>query len=417
MLYCLFEEKPEEFFPLVHFRAVFDLTCGALTLRQKWERIIPQRSVRIAVRDDLHLYDARSDLLTPGDLEGVTGVWFINGAVLPGGKLPALVRRRLQDSKIFTQGGTVVAAYLRAPDLSAPFDFPTRRTPDFSRMGGIEREEVSATVLTHFWDLVALNKPEIEADRARLGRSLRRIQRKGRSGVHLVRSRNIFAGKNTIIKPGAVLDASGGPIIIGSNVHVMPNAVITGPAVIGAGTVVKIGAKIYGGTSIGEQCKVGGEVEDSVMLAWSNKQHEGFLGHSYIASWVNLGADTNTSDLKNTYGSVHIIRGGVRINTGRQFLGLTMGDHSKSGINVMFDTGTVVGVCCNLFGPGMPPKEVPSFTWGGAGPLTTFDPTKGYDVMKIVMARRNVRPGGAYEKTVMRVFEATAADRSRAGVR
>jgi len=416
MLYCLFEEKPEEFFPLVHFRAVFDLTCGALTLRQKWERCIPSASVRIAVRDDLHLYDARTDLLAPGDLGTPGGIWFINGALLPEGKIPALVRRRPKSSKIFSHAGSVVAAYLRPPDLEPLFDFSVRRTPDFSRAEGVDREEVSATLLTRFWDLVTHNKTEIEADRARLGRALRRIKKKGRPGVHLVRPREIFAGKGTLIKPGVVLDASNGPILIGSDVHVMANAVITGPAVIGSGSVIKIGAKIYGGTSIGEQCKVGGEVEDSVMLAWSNKQHEGFLGHSYIASWVNLGADTNTSDLKNTYGPVHILRGGVRVNTGLQFLGLTMGDHGKTGINVMFDTGTVVGACCNIFGPGIPPKEVPSFSWGGSGELKTFDPVKGYDVMKIVMARRHVRPGGAYEKTVMSVFEATAADRRRAGV-
>jgi len=417
MVYCLFEDKVEEFFPLVHFRAAFDLTCGAMTLRQKWESCLPSRSVRMAVRDDLYLYDTRTDLLTPADLEGAGGVWFINGGVLPDGKIRPLMRQRLSSSRLFMQGETVVAAYLRGKYLQLPFDFPARRSPDFSRLNGVDREQVSATVVSHFWDLITLNRQEIIADRLRLRGSLRKITMRGRPGVHLVNQRQIYAGKRVLIKPGVVLDASDGPIIIGNDVHVMPNAVITGPAVIGAGTKVKIGAKIYGGTSIGEQCKVGGEVEGSVMLPWSNKQHEGFLGHSYIASWVNIGADTNTSDLKNTYGPIHIVRDGVKVNTGLQFLGLTMGDHAKSGINVMFDTGTVVGACCNIFGPGMPPKEVPSFSWGGSGNLTTMDPVKGYDVMKIVMARRNVRPGGAYEKTVMKVFEATAAGRRRAGVR
>jgi len=417
MLYCLFEDKVEEFLPLVHFRAVFDLTCGALTLRQKWERALGTRALRIAVRDDLHLYDARTDLLGEGDLDAPGGVWFINGSVIPEGTITSVLRRRLKAPRIFTQGGTVVAAFLSGPHLRTPFDFSSRRTPDFSRIAGIDREEISATMVSHFWDLVTLNKREITEDRVRLRGTLRKIRAKGGRGVHLVKPREIFAGARTVIRPGVVLDATDGPILLGAGVHLMPNAVILGPAVIGAGTTIKVGAKIYGGTTIGEQCKVGGEVEGSVMLAWSNKQHDGFLGHSYLASWVNLGADTNTSDLKNTYGPVHVVRGGEKTNTGLQFLGLTMGDHSKSGINMMFDTGTVVGACCNLFGPGMPPKEVPSFTWGSAGNLTTFDPHKGYDVMKIVMARRNVRPGGAYEKTVMAVFDSTAADRRRAGVR
>jgi UDP-N-acetylglucosamine diphosphorylase/glucosamine-1-phosphate N-acetyltransferase len=238
-----------------------------------------------------------------------------------------------------------------------------------------------------------------------------------RKGAQLVGGEGIFAGAGTVIKPGVVIDAGNGPVLLGEGVTVMPNAVIIGPAVIGSGALVKAGAKVYGGTTIGAGSKAGGEIEASVMLPFVNKQHEGFLGHSYLASWVNLGADTNTSDLKNTYGSVSVLRRGKKIDTGMQFLGLTMGDHSKSGINVMFDTGTVAGVCCNVFGAGIPPKEIPSFTWSGPAGQAVYDPAKGFEVMKIVMARRGVVPSPEYGRTVREVFDRTASDREIAGVR
>ena len=178
-----------------------------------------------------------------------------------------------------------------------------------------------------------------------------------RSDVHI--------GRGSRIQPGTVLDAESGPIFVGRNVKIFPQATIIGPASIGDGSVVKAGAQIHGSTSIGPVCKVGGEIEHSVIHGFSNKQHHGFLGHSYVGAWVNMGAGTTTSDLKSNYGSVRVSLGGEPVETGQQFVGLIFGDHSKTAINSMFNAGTVVGVSSNIFGDGFPPKYVPSFSWGG----------------------------------------------------
>ncbi len=417
MIHCLFEDKAPDFLPLVHFRPVYDLTCGVLTMREKWEAALRGKQLKFAMRGELHEYRARPDRLAGPDAASAEWTWLINATVFPDAALTGLLRKTPRVSTVYTDGATVVAASVKEAELNALFSGWTSPLPDFSLLPGIRRVEAPARRISHFWDLVRHNADEISSDRELLNKGLRRLKPKNHPGAHFVRGEGIFAGKRCVVKPGAVIDAERGPVVIGPDVTIMPNAVIIGPAAIGTGSTIKVGAKIYGGTTIGAHCKVGGEVEASVMLPWSNKQHEGFLGHSYLASWVNLGADTNTSDLKNTYGPVSVVRRGKRIDTGMQFLGLTMGDHSKSGINVMFDTGTVVGVCCNVFGAGLPPKEIPSFSWGGPTAFTPYDPVKGLEVMAIVMARRNIRPGEAYARTVREVFERTAPDREIAGVR
>jgi UDP-N-acetylglucosamine diphosphorylase/glucosamine-1-phosphate N-acetyltransferase len=215
-----------------------------------------------------------------------------------------------------------------------------------------------------------------------------------------------------------VLDAENGPIYIGKNVKILPNAVIEGPAYVGDGSLIKVSAKIYENTSIGPVCKVGGEVEASIIHAFSNKQHEGFIGHSYLGTWVNIGADTNNSDLKNDYGNVKVYVDGELIDSGSMFVGLIMGDHSKSGINLMFNTGTVVGVSCNIYGSGLPPKFVPSFSWGGAQDgFVTYRIDKAIEVARRVMARRNVQLTEIDEKLFRKIFELTEEERVKAGVK
>jgi len=198
---------------------------------------------------------------------------------------------------------------------------------------------------------------------------------------------------------------------IGNRVTVMPNSYLEGPLYIGDYSLVKASAKIYHGTSIGPHCKVGGEVENSIIHSYSNKQHEGFLGHAYLGSWINIGADTNNSDLKNTYGSVKVVVNGKTVDTGMQFVGLTMGDHSKTGINMMFDTGTVVGISSNLYGAGLPPKFVPSFSWGSPGSLSVFELEKSLEIARRMMARRDVRMTPAYETMMRHAFAATDDER------
>jgi UDP-N-acetylglucosamine diphosphorylase/glucosamine-1-phosphate N-acetyltransferase len=191
----------------------------------------------------------------------------------------------------------------------------------------------------------------------------------------------------------------------------MANASLQGPVYVGAKSAIKMGAKIYEGTSIGEVCKVGGEVEETIIHSYSNKQHEGFLGHAYLGQWVNIGADSNNSDLKNNYGTVKVYVDGEMVDSGLMFVGLTMGDHAKCGINTMFNTGTVVGVMSNVFGSGYPEKFIPSFTWGGVEGMETYDIDKALEVARRVMARRKTALPAAQEKMLRQVFAMTASER------
>ncbi|MBL7999547.1 MAG: hypothetical protein JNL32_13040 [Candidatus Kapabacteria bacterium] len=250
------------------------------------------------------------------------------------------------------------------------------------------RTEVNARFITGLWDTLDCIShcltEQIPSDIEPVNEQLFRT-----AGVFALDSSNIYVGDTASIAPLVVLDASAGPIIIGENVTVIAHSTIIGPCYIGDGTIVKAGAKIYGNTIIGERCKVGGEIENSIIHAYSNKQHEGFLGHSYIGEWVNLGADTNTSDLKNTYGSISIKQRGVQRNTQRMFLGLLCGDHTKSGIDTMFNTGTVTGIHANVFGSGYSPVEIPSFTWGAINESRVYATKMAYSVARTVMQRRD----------------------------
>ncbi len=223
----------------------------------------------------------------------------------------------------------------------------------------------------------------------------------------------IFLEEGAVVE-ASILNTRGGPIYIGKNAEVMEGCIIRGPMVLGEHAQLKMGAKIYGPSAFGPECRVGGEVNNSVMLGFSNKGHDGFLGNSVLGEWCNLGADTNNSNLKNTYGNVKVFSyaEGQDVDTGLQFCGMIMGDHSKSGINTMFNTGTVVGVAANVFGGGFPPKHVPSFSWGGGDGLSHHDPDRALVTARRVMERRGVRMNAA-EEAVLRTI--ANAERQRLG--
>lgn len=208
------------------------------------------------------------------------------------------------------------------------------------------------------------------------------------------------------------LNTTGGAIVIGPGAEIEEGAHIRGPFMLGPGSTIKMGARVYGPTIVGPHCKVGGEVSNSVLLGYSNKGHDGFLGNSVLGFWCNLGADTNTSNLKNTYGEVAVFNGATRKiePSGLQFCGLIMGDHSKCGINTMFNTGTVVGVGSNIFGGGFPPKHVPSFSWGGADSgWTGHDIEKMISTARAVMARRNVELSDDAEQRIRQAHAAVSS--------
>jgi UDP-N-acetylglucosamine diphosphorylase/glucosamine-1-phosphate N-acetyltransferase len=229
----------------------------------------------------------------------------------------------------------------------------------------------------------------------------RKISGKIHKGASLINKKEIIVGTGSEIFPGVVLDATNGPIIIGKDVTIMSTAVIAGPAFIGDNSIVKVGAKIYPNTSIGEVCKVGGEIDGTIIQSYSNKQHDGYLGHAYVGSWVNIGADTNNSDLKNNYSNVKVMLNGKLKDTGMQH----------------FDTGSIIGVACNLYGAGLPPRYVPSFVRGSAdNPYKTHSVEMVLETAKIVMNRRNVNLSPAYEQLFRKVFELTESDRDAAKI-
>jgi len=242
--------------------------------------------------------------------------------------------------------------------------------------------------LNYIWDAIPENSAAIKND-SKFFENKPLSDYTAYTGVFLVEEENIIISESAQIKPNVVIDATDGPVIIDEGVTIMSGATILGPCYIGKNSTIKVGAKIYQDTSIGEVCKVGGEVEGSIIQSYSNKQHDGFLGHSFLSEWVNLGADTNTSDLKNTYSEIKVIQRDEEIATGTMFLGLICGDHTKSAINTQFNTGTIAGVCGILVRPGFLSNHIKSFSWGGLHSSPTYKLNKALEVCEIVMGRRS----------------------------
>ncbi|MER3523453.1 MAG: transferase [Ignavibacteria bacterium] len=409
---CLFEDPQYvNLLPLAYTRPVYDVRCGMTTLREKIQRSYPRAQLVLLCRPYLaEVVRQQNPGVAVNELHEAVSL-FLNGRILADDQLARTIPLRGDDT-MYLAGDKFVAVRIGNGKKGSVRDIDD--VIHAEHFVELPRRAVDVTLIDYPWDLVKRNGEELRNDARRRRRSGRTaIRGKLYPGVHLINKKDIFIGEGTMVKPGAVLDAEAGPIVIGRNVMIMPNAVIEGPAFIGNGSLIKVGAKIYGNTTIGERCKVGGEVEASIIHGFSNKQHDGFLGHSYVGMWCNLGADTNTSDLKNNYGTVRVFVNGKEIDSGSQFVGLTMGDHSKSGINTMFNTGTVVGVSSNVFGAGFPPKFIPSYAWGGAEGLATYDLEKSLEVARRVMARRNVTMTEADERLLRKVFELTRHERIR----
>jgi UDP-N-acetylglucosamine diphosphorylase/glucosamine-1-phosphate N-acetyltransferase len=227
-------------------------------------------------------------------------------------------------------------------------------------------------------------------------------------GSYLVNSDGIHIGWGTKIKPCVVIDAEDGPVWIGDNVTILPHSYIQGPAYIGSGTLIQPGATVHAGTTIGPRSKIGGEIEASIVQGFSNKQHDGFLGHSYVGSWVNIAADCINSDLKNTYGKIRVPINGRDVDTGEMFVGMFVGDYSKAGINVSFPTGAVIGFCSSVFA-ARSPKFVPSFAWLDGESVQRFDEQRALPIARKVMARRQCQMTPAEEQLFLSVRQQALA--------
>jgi UDP-N-acetylglucosamine diphosphorylase/glucosamine-1-phosphate N-acetyltransferase len=411
---CIFEDEQYlNFEPLIYSRPVFDLVCGMTTLKEKIIRAFPKEKVVLKCRNYLEPFVKTENPKLKVNQLDKDDYLFINGRIIAPANLKNLLKVKANEEKVFVSNGIVLAAKISQKRIEV-LELDEAEVIDTKLFSNLPTEEIDVECANYLWDLVYLNGKEIQNDFKIYTKGKSSVKKKY-TGVNFVNKKNIFIGKNVDIKPGVVLDASTGPIFIEKNVTIFPNAVIQGPFYIGESSKIKSCATIYPNVSIGKVCKVGGEVEDTIIHPYSNKQHSGFLGHSYLGSWINLGADTNNSDLQNNYGSIKVQVNGRHIDSGKQFVGLMMGDHSKTAINTMFNTGTVVGFSSNVYGAGFPPKYIVSFGWGGAESMKEYKLLKAIETAKAVFARRDKN----FEKDDVELFETifnlTKEDRRKRG--
>ncbi|UCD38655.1 MAG: GlmU family protein [Fidelibacterota bacterium] len=396
------------FLPLTWTRPVYDLKCGISSLLGKILTAYGLDHCGLGCRDYLaELVAEQHPGYTVNRVDGDEAL-IINGRALFDRQLASIIPLSGPDC-LYTCGENVVAARLSGANL-AGMDW---KTPiEIGSFPAVGTEEVQAEVISWPWELIHHNADQISADFAQIDRA-GTIKGAVSPGAFLEAPDNLYIAEGARIAPGVVLDASEGPVYIAENVKVMPQATITGPAYIGPQSLIKIGAKIYEGTSIGEVCKVGGEVEKSIIHSYCNKQHNGFLGNAYLGKWINIGAGTNNSDMKNNYGIVRVNLGHEIIDTGSIFVGTIIGDHTKTGVHTMLNTGAVVGVGCNLFGAGFSPKFISSFVWGGPGGFSEYRLDKFFQVARRVMERRQKELGAVEEAVLRHIFDQTGADRGR----
>ncbi|MGB1170208.1 MAG: GlmU family protein [Flavobacteriaceae bacterium] len=390
MNYILFDsDVRNSLLPFTYTRPVADIRIGILTIREKWEFFLGFTTTTITeeyLENKYPMVELDKNIL-------------INASFLPTKNLVKQVSNLSNNQAIF-----------KDEQVIAFFTTDTQEHVDFDSYEQLEfKEEVLQ--IKNTWDIFSLNDKAIKADFDLLteGRTSQPIP----NGVHTIQEENIFIEKGAIISYSS-LNASKGPIYIGKDSEIMEGSLVRGPFALGENSILKMGTKVYGATSVGPFCKVGGEVNNSVLFGYSSKGHEGFLGNSVLGEWCNIGADSNTSNLKNNYAEVKLWNYQEErfTNTGLQFCGLMMGDHSKCGINTMFNTGTVIGVSANVFGSGFPRNFVSSFSWGGAAGFTTYQIKKVFEVAKVVMKRRGIELTETDKKILLHVFDETSKNRT-----
>lgn len=378
----------EKLLPFTYTRPVSDIRIGIFTIKEKWD-------LHLGVNSYAHTQPYLQSGLGILDHNGA-GI-HINAAVLPDESLAESIQG-LQPGEMIHDGEHTIAWYAGGK---------------FSDPSVFNKILYSETVhlIHNWWDIFDYNAREIKKDFFKIT-----VNRK---------SQNLTIGNTLLGNPallfleeGARVHASvfnmmDGPIYVGQNAEIMEGSLLRGPISIGNEAVIKMGAKIYPGTTIGPFCKIGGEINNSIIHSYTNKAHDGFLGNSVIGSWCNLGADTNNSNLKNNYGEVEVYSYKHRemINSHKQFCGILMSDHNKCGINTMFNTGTVIGPCSNIFGAGFTPKHIPAFTWGGINYTEEHDFEKAMEAIHRMMLRRNIVLHHNEKQILNQVFSLTSPDR------
>lgn len=405
MHFILFEdESHQDLWPLTLTRPIFELRCGIDTLAEKWQRALGEKVFRLASG-----YLAAKFTRLPA---GGSAVW-INGKFFPTADLLDWVTKELDQQVAMVNEREEVIAFKAFVGIESQFHGPV--TSADLQQAGLKIRKVD------FEGKMALRRP---ADIFQLnGEAIRQDFEwfRANSEHQPVKDKftAVYGADNLLVHPSAsikaaILNAENGPIYIGPGAKVEEGAIISGAHAICGGATVGMGAKLRGDTTIGPVSKAGGEIGNSVIMGYSNKGHDGYLGNSVLGYWCNLGADTNTSNLKNNYTEVRLwnYKTGRFAPTGSIFCGLIMGDHSKCGINTMFNTGTVVGVSANIFGAGYPRNFIPSFSWGGAAGLSTYQFAKAMEVAEVVMGRRKLELEADEREILQEVFEMTAKYRN-----
>jgi UDP-N-acetylglucosamine diphosphorylase/glucosamine-1-phosphate N-acetyltransferase len=379
--------------PLTFTRPVAALRCGILTIAEKWERRLAPTSVGYLTQPSLQAK------FPAGDVTGPALV--VNGAACPDDLLIRQVLA-LRPGQGLYSGETLVAAHLA----------DATKVAELIQDGlEVHQSQEDVSLIERPWHLFLRNGAEIRRDFALLTAG-RTSQPVGDAYTMVYAPENIFIEEGVKIR-AAILNAEAGPIYLGKNAEVQEGAILKGPLSLGEGAVANAGVRLRGDNTIGPYCKVGGEIGNSILMGYSNKGHDGYLGNSVIGEWCNLGADTNTSNLKNNYAPVKVWSHTAKrfVDTGQTFCGLLMGDHAKAGINTMFNTGTIVGVGANVFGAGFPRTFIPSFSWGGAAGFETFKLGKFAEVAERVMSRRGLAYDAVEQAIIAEVFKQTEEDR------
>ena len=381
MNFALFEDAQyKNLLPLTWLRTACGLRCGRDRLIDKIRSNLADGIMRVFVRPELR--ESITDRFDPTTDNPDDDWCLINTRAL----ITAPVLPPPAGAAWFWRGSPVALTVRAAEFATLPEDLflDEERFEDWTRGFAHEPIPTCIQLINYPWDLISANPAELRRQCDAGGVHEGRIC----PGAHLLNPSAIHVGPDAVVKPGAVLDAEDGPIHLDRGVQIQPNAVLIGPCYIGPGSVIRPGAIIRENTSIGPVCKIGGEIEGSIFQGYSNKQHDGFFGHGYVAEWVNLGADTVTSDLKNTYGTIRVSLCGQPIETGLHFVGSIIGDHAKTGIGTILPTGCVIGVAANIFTQNAVPKFVPSFAWLTDSAMTGCRVEKIIDIARTVMQRR-----------------------------
>jgi UDP-N-acetylglucosamine diphosphorylase / glucose-1-phosphate thymidylyltransferase / UDP-N-acetylgalactosamine diphosphorylase / glucosamine-1-phosphate N-acetyltransferase / galactosamine-1-phosphate N-acetyltransferase len=400
------DEKVKNLYPLTYLRPTWELLCGTGTLLDKVKRHFPNNEIHFWCRPELApVLNRKYGKPVNGGIKSILGresVMLINGRWLmgPGEFLPG---------KAEEQGiceGTLLYGHL-APEKIQPRDDLTSL---LDKAACLPKKEMKARLINNLWDPVKHNAEAIKEDFELAGKKGILGAMAPESAVYGPKD-NIYVAEGAEIHPMVVLDTRGGPVIIAEGVTVFPFTRIEGPAYIGPNCQI-FGGKIREGCSFGPECRINGEVEESIIQGYSNKYHDGFLGHAHVGEWVNLGALTTDSDLKNDYSTVSVKTGGALQDTGEMKVGSFIGDHTKTSIGTMLNTGTVIGIMCNVLGVGaLPPKELPSFTWFVKGKLKEAGVENQLQVARAAMARRKQKLSAEEEALVGKVYEMTGEQR------